>query len=109
APNVFIPMAEDTGLIVPLGRWVIGEACRHAATWQAPSPLDERPTVTVNLSGRQFQHAELVRDVAAALGESGLDPNHLVLEITETVIMRDVDASFARHLDLKALGVRLAI
>ena len=109
APNVFIPMAEDTGLIVPLGRWVIGEACRQAATWRAPTPLDERPTVTVNLSGRQFQHADLVRDVAAALAESTLEPNRLVLEITETVIMRDVDATLARLLELKALGVRLAI
>ncbi|HEX6809230.1 MAG TPA: EAL domain-containing protein [Gemmatimonadaceae bacterium] len=109
APNVFIPMAEDTGLIVPLGRWVIGEACRQAATWQSPSPLDERPTVTVNLSGRQFQHADLVRDVAAALADSALQPDRLVLEITETVIMRDVDATLARLLELKALGVRLAI
>lgn len=109
APNVFIPMAEDTGLIVALGRWVIGEACRQAATWLAPSPLDERPTVTVNLSGRQFQHAELVHDVAAALADSALDPNRLVLEITETVIMRDVDATLGRLLELKALGVRLAI
>ena len=109
APNVFIPMAEDTGLIVPLGRWVIGEACRQAAGWQAPSPLDDRPTVTVNLSGRQFQHADLVRDVAAALAASALEPNRLVLEITETVIMRDVDTTLARLLELKALGVRLAI
>jgi diguanylate cyclase (GGDEF)-like protein/PAS domain S-box-containing protein len=109
APNVFIPMAEETGLIVPLGRWVLREACRLAATWRAPNALDERPTVTVNLSGRQFQHAELVRDVAAALAESALDPNRLILEITETVIMRDVDATMARLLELKALGVRLAI
>jgi len=109
APNVFIPMAEDTGLIVPLGRWVIGEACRQAAGWQAPSPLDDRPTVTVNLSGRQFQHADLVRDVATALAASALEPNRLVLEITETVIMRDVDATLARLLELKALGIRLAI
>ena len=109
APNLFIPVAEETGLIVPLGRWVLGEACRQAAAWQAPSPLDEPPTVTVNLSGRQFQHADLVRDVASALADSGLEPNRLVLEITETVIMRDVDATLARLLELKALGVRLAI
>ncbi|HEY7879004.1 MAG TPA: EAL domain-containing protein [Gemmatimonadaceae bacterium] len=109
APAVFIPLAEETGLIVPLGRWVIREACKQGALWRSQSPLDESPTVTVNLSGRQFQHEALVSDIAAALAESGLEPVRLVLEITESVIMRDVEVTLARLLELKALGVRLAI
>jgi diguanylate cyclase (GGDEF)-like protein/PAS domain S-box-containing protein len=116
-PSAFIPVAEETGLIVPLGRWVIREACRQAATWRIPGegehgegdPDMEGPAVTVNLSARQFQHSELARDVAAALSECALAPNRLVLEITESVIMRDTEVTLDRLQELKALGIRLAI
>ena len=112
APADFIPSAESTGLIVPLGRWVLGEACRQMVRWQergAVAPDGAALTLTVNLSGRQLQHPDLVRDVADALAASGLVPSSLVLEITETVIMRDTEANLATLHALRALGVRLAI
>lgn len=106
-PSEFIPLAEETGLIVPIGRWVLEEACRRAKEWQHPSapPVG----VGVNVSLRQFQHTQLVRDVASALRESGLEPRCLSLEITETVAVRDVEATVAMLRKLKGLGVRLAI
>ena len=106
-PQDFIPIAEATGLIVPIGRWVLEEACRQAAEWQRHN---ESLSVSVNVSGRQLDSdAEIVAQVQHALAESGLRPGSLTLEITETVLMRDADAS-VRHLHaLKALGVRIAI
>ncbi len=110
APLQFIPLAEETGLIVPLGRWVLREACRQAAGWQRRRGPDAPAlTITVNISGRQLTHPGLVADVAEALDLAGLPPNCLVLEITETVIMQDTAANFATLHALKALGVRLAI
>lgn len=108
-PSTFIPLAEETGLIVPIGRWVIREACRQGAAWLAQRNGGEPLTVTINISGRQFQHDGLAADVARALDESGFDPRRLVLEITESVVMRDIDATIARLNELKALGVRIAI
>ncbi len=108
-PSLFIPIAEETGLIVPLGRVVLREACREAARWRAMTPDGDAPAVTVNLSARQFQRSDLPADVAAALKESTLDPGHLVLEITESVIMRDTEATIQQLHALKALGVQLAI
>ncbi len=112
APLDFIPSAEATGLIVPLGRWVLREACSQAARWQAArdrmgaaAPL----TITVNLSGRQLQHASIVDDVRWALDGAGLAPAALVLEITESVIMQDTQATLATLHALKSLGVRLAV
>jgi diguanylate cyclase (GGDEF)-like protein/PAS domain S-box-containing protein len=105
APDQFIRAAEDTGLIVPIGRWVLREACRQASEWRAHEPV----TVSVNLSARQFQHPGLIQDVTAALAESGLPAAALKLEVTETVAMEAGGLSIPTLQALRALGVRLAI
>ena len=106
-PGFFIPIAEATGLIVPIGRWVLRRACREAQRWT--SERGHAVRITVNLSGRQLQDAGVVEDVQAALTESGLDPSQLVLEITESMLMQDTSLSTSRLTALKALGVSLAI
>jgi predicted signal transduction protein with EAL and GGDEF domain len=106
-PVEFIPAAEDTGTIIPLGRWALEEACREAARWDADD--DRAPYVCVNLSARQLQENALVDDVRSALAAAGLDPARLTLEITESVVMRDTALVLDRLLALKALGVRLAV
>ncbi|MBV9286034.1 MAG: EAL domain-containing protein [Acidimicrobiia bacterium] len=109
-PDRFIPLAEETGLIVPLGRWVLREACAQAVRWQRRHGVDALPRISVNASGRQFERGErFVAEVAAILEETGLDPSALVLEVTETVLMRDVDTTVATVRSLQALGVALAI
>ena len=110
-PSTFIPVAEDTGHIVALGRWVLREACRQMAEWRALPRSGQAPplTMAVNVSGRQLNDDALVEDVRAALAESGLDPAALVLEITESSIVQDSDQTLARLHALKALGLRLAI
>jgi diguanylate cyclase (GGDEF)-like protein/PAS domain S-box-containing protein len=106
-PNDFIPLAEETGLIVPLGRWVLAEACRAAVALAAGGgPI---PTMSVNLSARQLQQPELVEEVKAMLLETGLAPERLTLEITETAMMRDTEVIAARLRRLREIGVRIAI
>ena len=107
-PGPFIPLAEETGLIVDIGRWVLEEACRQLRAWHELSQ-DRALTMSVNVSARQFQHAGLVADVEGALEASGVDPRCLKLEITESAIMRDAQGSVATLRALKALGVELAI
>jgi diguanylate cyclase (GGDEF)-like protein/PAS domain S-box-containing protein len=108
-PTEFIPLAEASGLIRPLGAWVLREACRQAAEWQRASQRDKPLTLNINLSGRQLQFPEVVEDVARALRESGLPPESLVLEMTESVLMDDSDTVLAILRRLKQLGARLAI
>jgi diguanylate cyclase (GGDEF)-like protein len=108
-PPHFIPLAEDNGSIVPLGRHVLRTACAQARRWLEDFPSAEPRIMSVNLSGRQLEDPNIVADVAAALVDSGLPPSALVLEITETVLMHDTEATIARLADLKALGVRLAV
>ena len=105
-PDDFIPAAERTGLIIPIGRWVLREACRLGAEWNRRG---RSLTMAVNLSARQLESDDLVDDVRRTLAESGLDPAKLVLEITETTLMRDAPSTRHRLEGLKALGVRLAI
>jgi len=108
-PGMFISVAEDTGLIVPLGAWVLEEACRQAVAWKQEFGSDAPRTMSVNLSARQLQDDNLVASVSKILYESGIRPEHVVLEITESAIMHDADKMTARLHELKALGVRLAI
>jgi len=109
APIHFVPLAEETGMIVGMGRWVLMEACRQAAAWRAESEKGQHLSVTVNVSARQVQDPTLTGDVAAALAMSGLPAEALILEITESVMMHDADAALERFTQLKALGVKLAI
>ena len=109
-PTEFIPLAEASGLIRPLGAWVLREACRQAAVWQRAHPDRDKPlALNVNLSGRQLQHAQVVEDVAGALRESGLPAESLVLEMTESVLMDDSETVLDILGQLKRLGIRLAI
>jgi diguanylate cyclase (GGDEF)-like protein/PAS domain S-box-containing protein len=106
APSEFIPLAEDTGIIIEIGRIVLAEACRKAAQWQQnTTPI----TIAVNLSARQLESDQLIDDVRSVLQATGLEPAALVLEVTETTIMRDAGAVVDRLRALKEIGVRIAI
>jgi diguanylate cyclase (GGDEF)-like protein/PAS domain S-box-containing protein len=107
APGSFIPLAEETGLIVPIGKWVIDEACRKGAELQRT--IDEVIRISVNLSVKQLQSESIVEDVAAALRRTRLDPSSLVLEVTETVMLVDADVAVQRLHALKDLGVQIAM
>jgi diguanylate cyclase (GGDEF)-like protein/PAS domain S-box-containing protein len=106
-PAEVVPLAEETGLILPIGRWVLEEACRTVAAWRGADgrPLD----VAVNVSARQLVRAELVGQVAAALESSGLSPERLCLEITESTLMHDAEGVLGGLRTLRAMGVRIAI
>lgn len=108
APTTFIPLAEETGLILPLGRWVLAMACRQARRWQAQYPTVPL-IMSVNLSARQFQDPALIEDIVAVLRDTGMASNQIQLEITESVVMDDVEATIGTLHRLKALGVQVAI
>jgi len=108
-PNEFIPVTEDTGLIVPLGLWVLEEACRTMVVWQQAFPAALGMTMSVNLSAKQLAQPMLVEDVERILRATGLDPRSLKLEITETVIMDNPEVSILRLKRLKGLGIRLSV
>jgi EAL domain-containing protein (putative c-di-GMP-specific phosphodiesterase class I) len=107
SPAQFIPLAEETGLIVPIGHWVLRTACLQAQRWSEAklAPV----TLAVNISARQLQHPDFVTSVADVLRETGLDPARLELEITESVAMQDAEQTVATLNALRRLGVRLAI
>jgi diguanylate cyclase (GGDEF)-like protein len=108
-PGEFIPLAEETGLIVPIGRWILAEACRQVQVWNRLAPANQALTLHVNISARQLQASTLSGDITAILEQSAFDPQHLVLEITEGVLVHDPEAAIAKLNEIKALGVRLAI
>ena len=108
-PGDFIPFAEETGLIVPIGRWVLREACLQAVAvqelWTDSPPL----YMCVNLSVRQLQHSDVIADVRDALEESGLDPKLLMIEITESMLIEDPEVAVVKLEEMRALGVRIAM
>jgi diguanylate cyclase (GGDEF)-like protein/PAS domain S-box-containing protein len=108
-PDQFIPLAEESGLIVPIGRWVLRQGCREGGRLLDGLPGERPATLAINLSLKQLQHSDVVADVRDALEESGLAPERLTLEITESVLMADTDLAVQRLADLKALGVKLAL
>jgi EAL domain-containing protein (putative c-di-GMP-specific phosphodiesterase class I) len=108
-PGAFIPLAEATGLIVPLGRWVLRQSCLQLARWRAAYPNAADVYMSVNLSVRQIQAPGLIEDVAAAIAEAGVPAGNVTLELTETLLMRDTAATAHVLADLKALGVKLAV
>lgn len=109
SPADFIPVAEETGLILPIGQWVLEQACRQVKQWQESSPSNQPLVVSVNLSLKQFKHPRLAADIRRTLHESGLDPRHLKLEITESAAMEDAEQTIATLHELKSLGIQLAI
>jgi diguanylate cyclase (GGDEF)-like protein/PAS domain S-box-containing protein len=106
-PIKFIPMAEETGLIVPIGNWVMREACRQNKAWQDAGLL--HLTVCVNVSARQFKERNLVSHVVGALKDNGMDAKYLELEVTESLIMQDVELAIATMKELQGLGVQISI
>jgi diguanylate cyclase (GGDEF)-like protein/PAS domain S-box-containing protein len=109
SPAVFIPMMEETGLIVPLGSWVLGEACRQLKAWRVRFPRLAGMTVNVNVSGKQFAKADLVAEVEGALAATGLPGRAVCLEITESVMMANSDDAAATLAGLRRRGVAIAV
>jgi Amt family ammonium transporter len=108
-PEQFIPLAEETGLITKIGRWVIGEACRQIGEWQQSLPESQRLTVSVNITVKEFMQEGLVDYIAATLRDNGVGSNRLKLELTESMLMEDSATAMDKLRRLKDLGVRLAI
>jgi EAL domain-containing protein (putative c-di-GMP-specific phosphodiesterase class I) len=108
-PDRFIEIAEETGTILPIGRWVLRHACLEAADWLANGHVPPETWVSVNVSAREIQQLGFVDGVKAVLGESGLDPKRLVLEITETALLRATPATVATLEAVRAMGVRTVI
>jgi len=106
-PAQFVPIAEDCGLILPIGRWVLREACRQAREWQAAGLPFKR--ISVNVSAAEFRDEGFVEGVATVLAETGLDARHLDLELTEGVLMADAESTGATLQALKAMGIHLAV
>ncbi len=109
APEAFIGLTEETGLIISIGQWVLTEACRQARRWQEQRPSDPPLTIGINLSARQLQDPDLIGLVSRVLADSGLDPRSLKFEITESVVMQDAPSTLATLHTLRELGIRLAI
>jgi EAL domain-containing protein (putative c-di-GMP-specific phosphodiesterase class I) len=108
-PAEFIPVAEETGLILPIGQWILEEACRQARAWQEQYPNDPPLTMCVNLSSRQFRHYNLIQDVTRALQETGLDSRSLCLDIAESAMMEETQFTNTTLQQLKSSGIKVAI
>ena len=108
SPAEFIPLAEDTGLIVPMGQWVLDTACRQLARWQR-SPATRHLTLAINVSARQFHQADFAAQLRSALERHHLDASGLKLELTESAILGDIDTTIERMHQLRELGIRFAL
>jgi EAL domain-containing protein (putative c-di-GMP-specific phosphodiesterase class I) len=108
-PDEFIRLAEENGTIIELGRWVVAEACRQAAIWHRSGELPEDAFVSVNLSPQQVRQADFLDEMVRLVGVSRLDPGRLVLELTETAMLGDVQATIERLIALRESGIRVAI
>jgi EAL domain-containing protein (putative c-di-GMP-specific phosphodiesterase class I) len=108
-PNEFIPLAEETGVILPIGAWVLQEACAQAVRWSAFGRDGHGLSVTVNLAAQQLAEASFVDDLRRVMRETGLPPDRLILEMTETVMFHDTTTTIARLEAIRELGVRIAI
>ena len=109
SPLKFIPVAEETGLIIPIGQWVLYEACRQMRQWQERFPTNPPLSISVNLSSKQFMQPDLVEQIKEILHETGLDPRSLKLEITESAVMENIEATTDMLHQLRGLGVDLSI
>jgi EAL domain-containing protein (putative c-di-GMP-specific phosphodiesterase class I) len=109
APSEFVPLAEETGAIIPLGAWVLRQACRQLGAWRAEFGAAAPASVAGNLSARQLGEPDLAGLVTSALADAGLTGEDLCLELTESVLMADAEAAMASLSALRAIGVRLAI
>jgi diguanylate cyclase (GGDEF)-like protein/PAS domain S-box-containing protein len=108
-PGDFIPVAEETGLIRPIGRWVLHEACQQLARWRSELPQAAGMSMSVNVSARQLQDASLLEDVESALRETGLDPGSLILELTESAVVENLEGASATLQQLRWMSVQLAM
>ena len=108
-PLEFIGLAEETGLIVPIGDWILDTACRQLGIWDRAGVTDERFGISVNVSGRQVAATEFVHTLARTLDATGLDPRRLTIELTESTLLEDSEATVAWLRLLKELGIRLAL
>lgn len=107
-PAEFIPLAEESGLIVPIGLWTLQTACRQLATWSV-QPARQDLTIAVNVSARQFKQADFVDQVRATLDQTGANPRQLKLELTESTILEDIEAAIVRMHELRTLGIRFSM
>jgi EAL domain-containing protein (putative c-di-GMP-specific phosphodiesterase class I) len=108
-PGKFIPLAEETGLIIPIGEWVLKTACKQNRIWQQSGESDADMAISLNISGEQFKHSDLIQVVEKVIVDSGLPPASLELEITETVIMKDAETTIKMLEKLKSMGVQLSM
>jgi EAL domain-containing protein (putative c-di-GMP-specific phosphodiesterase class I) len=108
SPTMFIPLAEDTGLIIPLGKWVLNTACMQLKRW-SQNPETAHLTLAVNVSQRQFHHPDFVTLVLSAIKRSGANPARLKLELTESILVEDVEATIAKMAMLKSKGIGFSL
>jgi len=109
SPLKFIPVAEESGLIIQIGQWVLREACQQLRVWQEQFPSDPPLSISVNLSGKQFSQLDLIDCISQILKETGLDAGSLKIEITESAIIENIDAAAMMLKRIKALGIRLSL
>jgi EAL domain-containing protein (putative c-di-GMP-specific phosphodiesterase class I) len=107
-PGEFIPLAEETGLILPVGDWVLSTACKRLAQW-GEQPHTAGLAIAINVSARQFRHPDFVSQVLSALADAGADPHRLKIELTESLLLDDIEATVAKMTTLKAAGVSFSL